>query len=275
MVANIAVLILAINFKVFLNTRRNLIYFLLSIFALMMTVLALQPGRTRVLGKNLNFIPANPASNQPNSIINTLIELPNFILSVLGGQRPYWIQNPGELPWEFAYGVGWLEFSLPSLVSIFLTISGSIILANKFQEYRKKNVVVFIFLLFCFGCYIIGWRLVNNYAAWYYFQPRYVSGFVISIFGIFLLTPVVSKISRFTTYVIVILNSIAISTAWLSIHSRYSLGTEHPFSNIFYEPANLWKPFGWFERSYIFALILILVSTLNYLIFRPQNKTLT
>ena len=275
MVANIAVIILSINLKIFFNTRKKLTYSILSIFILMMTVLLLQPGRTRIFGKNLNFIPANPTTNQPNSIINTLIELPNFVLSVIGGQRPYWIQNPGELPWEYAYGVGWLEFSLPSLVSICLTISGSIILANKFQEYRKKNVIVFIFLLFCFVCYIIGWRLVHDYAAWYYFQPRYVAGFVISIFGIILLNSVATKISSFTAFVIMVLNTTANSTAWLSIYSRYSLGTEHPFSNLFYKPENLWKPFDWFERSYIFALIFILLSTLNYLVYKPQKRTLS
>jgi hypothetical protein len=265
---NISVLILFIDRKILGKYfLRILPAFLLVIF-ISITMFFQNSGGGRVLGniisKNYSYIPASSTSGQPNSIVNTLLELPSYILSIFGGQRPYWTQFSGELPWEYAYGVGWLDFSFPSIVSILLVFSMVLLFANSLDAYTKKNVVVLFLVLISIVIYIVGWRLLKNYEPYYYFQPRYLAGFIIASFGVLLTTLKTKVVGKLQSVLIVMSTTTASVTAWAAVSARYSLGPNYAWSN--FTNSESWLVNELFSRPRLFLFLTIFTLLLNYLL---------
>jgi hypothetical protein len=273
-ILNVSVLILFIDRKILGKYfLRILPAFLLVIF-ISITMFFQNSGGGRVLSniisKNYSYIPASSTSGQPNSIINTLLELPSYILSIFGGQRPYWTQFVGELPWEYAYGVGWLEFNFPSIVSILLLLSMVLLLANSLDSYTKKNALVLSLLFISIIIYIVGWRLIKNYEPYYYFQPRYLAGFIIASYGLLLTTFKNKVIGKIQSTLIVIGATTASVMSWAAVSARYSLGPNYAWSN--FTNNESWILFESFPRSELLVLLISATFFKSIMITKFYNK---
>ena len=271
---NISVLILFIDRKILGKYFSRILPAFLLVILISITMFFQNSGGGRVLGnimsKNYSYIPASSTSGQPNSIVNTLLELPSYILSIFGGQRPYWTQFSGELPWEYAYGVGWLEFSFPSIVSILLVFSMVLLLANSFDAYTKKNVVVLFLVLISIVIYIVGWRLIKNYEPYYYFQPRYLAGFIIASYGVLLTTLKTKVVGKLQSIMIVISTTTASVVSWAAVSARYSLGPNYAWSNFINTES--WILFESFPRSEFLVLLIIVTFFKSIMITKFYNK---
>jgi len=275
-ILNACIFILFVDKKI---TRKNFISILPLIFIVIcisVTMFFQNSGLSRVLDSLINkkytYVPASISSGQPNSIVNTLLELPSYIMAIFGGQRPYWTQFSGELPWEYAYGVGWLEFNFPSIVSILLLLSMVLILANSLNAYTKRNIVVLFLIFLSIVTYIVGWRLIKAYGPWYYFQPRYLAGFIIASYGILLTTFKIKFLGKITSTLILLSSATASIVSWAAISARYSLGPNYAISN-FWENDS-WLAIDFFTRPKLFLFIIIITLILNYRILQINTKFL-
>jgi hypothetical protein len=193
-------------------------------------------------------------------------------MAIFGGQRPYWTQFSGELPWEYAYGVGWLEFNFPSIVSILLLLSMVLILANSLNAYTKRNIVVLFLIFLSIVTYIVGWRLIKAYGPGYYFQPRYLAGFIIASYGILLTTFKIKFLGKITSTLILLSSATASIVSWAAISARYSLGPNYAISN-FWENDS-WLAIDFFTRPKLFLFIIIITLILNFRILQINTKFL-
>jgi hypothetical protein len=273
-ILNVCVLILFVDKKILSKYFLRILPSFLLIISISITMFFQNSGNGRVLSKiiskNYSYIPASNSSGQPNSIVNTLLELPSYILSIFGGQRPYWTQFSGDLPWEYAYGVGWLEFSFPSIVSILLVLSMLLLLANSLDAYTKKNTVVLSLLFISIIIYIVGWRLLKNYEAAYYFQPRYLAGFIIASYGVLLTTFKTKAIGKLQSILIVVSTTTASVVSWAAVSARYSLGPNYAWSNFWGNES--WLALDSLPRSTLFLVVVIATIILNYRITRAFNS---
>jgi hypothetical protein len=275
-ILNACIFILFVDKKI---TRKNFISILPLIFIVIcisVTMFFQNSGLSRVLNSLINkkytYVPASISSGQPNSIVNTLLELPSYIMAIFGGQRPYWTQFSGELPWEYAYGVGWLEFNFPSIVSILLLLSMVLILANSLNAYTKRNIVVLFLIFLSIVTYIVGWRLIKAYGPGYYFQPRYLAGFIIASYGILLTTFKIKFLGKITSTLILLSSATASIVSWAAISARYSLGPNYAISN-FWENDS-WLAIDFFTRPKLFLFIIIITLILNFRILQINTKFL-
>ena len=275
-ILNVSVLILFIDRKILSKYFLKILPAFLLVIFISITMFFQNSGSARVLGnivsKNYSYIPASSTSGQPNSIVNTLLELPSYMLSIFGGQRPYWTQFSGELPWEYAYGVGWLEFSFPSIVSILLLFSMALLLANSLDAYTKKNTIVLVLVFISIVIYIVGWRLLKNYEPYYYFQPRYLAGFIIASYGLLLTTFKTKAIGKLQSILIVTSTTTASVVSWAAVSARYSLGPNYAWSNFWANES--WLAVGYLPRSNLFLVLVIATVVLNYRIIRAYNSIL-
>jgi hypothetical protein len=273
---NVSVLILFIDRKILGKYFLRILPAFFVVIFISITMFFQNSGGGRVLSniisKNYSYIPSSNTSGQPNSIVNTLLELPSYILSIFGGQRPYWTQFAGELPWEYAYGVGWLEFSFPSIVSISLLFSMVLLLANSLDTYTKKNAVVLFLLFISIVIYIVGWRLIKNYEPYYYFQPRYLAGFIIASYGLLLTTFKTRVIGKLQSTLIAIGATTASIISWAAVSARYSLGPNFAWSN--FTNSESWLLIESLSRFRLFFIIIFINLVLNYKILK-LNKFFT
>jgi hypothetical protein len=275
-IINVCVFILFVDKKILGKYFLRILPVFLFIISISITMFFQNSGIGRVLSKiisnNYSYIPASITSGQPNSIVNTLLELPSYILSIFGGQRPYWTQFAGELPWEYAYSVGWLEFSFPSIVSILLVFSMVLLLANSLDAYSKKNTIVLFLLFSSIVIYIVGWRLLKNYEPAYYFQPRYLAGFIIASYGVMLTTFKTTAIGKLQSKLIVISATTASVVSWAAVSARYSLGPNYAWSNFWANES--WLALDSLPRSTLLLVVVIATVILNYRIIRAYNSIL-
>lgn len=271
---NLCSLILFVERKLVSKYFVKLLPLISIIFLLSASMFFQNSGADRVLSNlkigNISYIPADISNDQPNSIINTLIELPSYILSIFGGQRPYWTPYSGDLPWEFAYGVGWLEFSFPSIVAILLIFSMTLLLANSVEVYTRKNLLILVSLIFSIVIFIVGWRLIKNYAPYYYFQPRYLAGFIIASFGLLLTTIKIKPLSPIQTSLIFLSSAVASVISWMSISTRYSLGPNHSLTNFWGNES--WNAIEILNRPRLFVILLVCTFAFNFSIIKLNKK---
>jgi hypothetical protein len=165
-----------------------------------------------------------------------------------------------------------LEFSFPSIVSIFLLFSMILLLANSLEIYSKKNIVVLFLIFFSIVVYIVGWRLIKNYEPYYYFQPRYLAGFIIASYGILLTTFKTKVIGNLQAILIFTSTTVSSTLSWAAVSSRYSMGQNYALTN--FGDSETWLAFESLTRSKLFFIIIISSLILNYLIIRMSTKFL-
>jgi hypothetical protein len=215
-------------------------------------------------------------NNQPNALINLVIELPSYVYSFLGGQKPIWIQPRGGLGRDFGYGVGWLEFNFPSLTGIFLLTVVFYLLLQHLKYSNKRSLISIFIILSGSFLLILFMRARTNFTESFYFQTRYMfpifmviiflslanSNIMYSIFGKIEKLFLISMIFTSTTF------------AWLFYISRYSSGLNFPYTT-FNAPIEWWPLPQSFGKLQLFLLFITLnILWLIISVWRPMSKNL-
>lgn len=184
-------------------------------------------------GRILEFPSAQEAPNdQPNAVINTLIELPAFIVGVFGGQAPDWVQRYGDLGRDFAFGIGWLEFNLPSITGTLIGGAALSAFLLGFNQTTIKKSLAIVTLFFPLIGLILYSRAAYGFRDGTYFQPRYFLPLLIVLIGIALLntkeTPIFTNFQSHLIFLMVLIGSIA---AWQATTTRYTVNPLAAFTN--------------------------------------------
>ena len=222
----------------------------------------------RVLFSKLNLPGAQTATDHPNPLVKTLLEVPSFFVALLGGQEPAVIISnsgvkqgqAGYFPTGLSYGIGWTEFALPSLVGVMMLVSLVVAVTVGFNRYSGSRVFAFAVVLISIPVFILGSRVLTISAGGGLMQPRYAVPILIPLVGIAVLNPstVTVLFNRFQAVTVGIALVLAGSVAWLATASRYAVGPEAAFTN-FGQTADWWWPTGP-SRLVWFLIIIVLTS---------------
>jgi hypothetical protein len=217
-------------------------------------------------GRILVFPSAQDApDDHPNAVINTLIELPAFIVGIFGGQASDWVQRYGDLGRDFTFGIGWLEFNLPSITGILI---GAAFIAAFFigfneSSIRKSLAVISLFLpviiLIIYSRAAFGFRDAT------YFQPRYFLPIFLVILAIALLQleNLNSIFTRFQYTLLSIILLMGSLFAWQATITRYTVNPLAAFTN-FGQKIEWWPFPEYLSRLDIFFLSLLVHSLWIY-----------
>lgn len=194
---------------------------------------------------------AQTATDQPNPILKTLLEVPSFVAGLWGGQRPSFIMSDsgfrqgvdGYRPVGFAYGLGWTDFALPSIVGVLALVAAVTVMSAGFNSYQRRRVVAFLLLLLALVTQVMMMRVVSNFTAEWSVQPRFVFPYVLPLAGIALLAHRRRLLSNFQALVASFSVAIAGAFAWLATASRYAVGPDAAFTN-FGQAADWWWSTG-------------------------------
>jgi len=235
-ISNLAVIILFLfpiidKFKI-LNNKYTIkfiqVFFSIFIFIFMKLFLEFYHGQKIVILNSTNDV------NNPHPIINILIELPGFVLGIIGGQEPRFYQNRGTLGRDFTFGVGWLEYNFLSITGIFIGAAVVIaIFSHLGQMNLRKKLIVNLYLTSFLSLIIIE-RALWGYLEGAYFQPRYFVGLFIS----FLTMLFISEQEEFINFsknqinFIFMLLSVGGIIAWRLVLVRYTSGLNYPITNL-------------------------------------------
>ena len=148
----------------------------------------------------------------------------------------------------------------------------ALLLANSLDAYTKKNTIVLVLVFISIVIYIVGWRLLKNYEPYYYFQPRYLAGFIIASYGLLLTTFKTKAIGKLQSILIVTSTTTASVVSWAAVSARYSLGPNYAWSNFWANES--WLAVGYLPRSNLFLVLVIATVVLNYRIIRAYNSIL-
>jgi len=191
--------------------------------------------------------PGDPARDQPNAVIKALAEMPTFLTSLVGGQRPVWVQRESAMDLTSAgystpayfYGVGSMEFQLPAAVGAILTaVIGAVILLG-FVDRRARKLVAFSASVVGLGGAILLTRASVGFVEWSSFfssniQPRYFFPYAILIVGVALIVrrrywPILNRTQA--TFVLIGL-VVAQAIALRGILARYIYGPDHSWTQL-------------------------------------------
>lgn len=190
-----------------------------------------------------------PATDQPNPFIKTLLEVPSFFVGLVGGQKPYVVMSEssynslqfGYRPTGLTYGIGWTDFSLPSVVGLaaFAVLIAAFTVG--FRRYLRSRALAVVFLIISIPVQILVVRVAVGFDPISQMQPRYVFPILSVIMGLTLFAgrirlPLLSKMQAGAMVAGVV---IAGSTAWLATATRYAIGPEAAFTN-FGQTADWW-----------------------------------
>jgi hypothetical protein len=202
------------------------------------------------------------SQEQPNAIVNLLIELPSFLLGVFGGQYPDRTQTSGELGVNFKYGVGWLEFNFLSITGILISLSvfSLFFIGLRFADYNK--VVAIIFLFASTVTIMIFIRGLDGFANNTYFQPRYFLPILLVILGISLIedqsrSPILNFIQASLLVLMVFIGGVI---SWLTVFTRYAISPLAPITNLD-QSINWWPAFEFLKiEKFNYFIMIFLVN---------------
>jgi hypothetical protein len=240
----IAIFIITFNKEIFINKSKRFYLSLSILLALFSFYFFSFVSRILIGGIGLRFPGAQSTNDQPNSLVNLLLDFPSFIVALFGGQSPYKDQFRGDLYKNFSYGISWSDFSLPTVTGISIFTSFIVLLFAGLNKASLKKMLsvatIFTTLILIViltkgssGIYLEAFNAVH-------FQPRYfIPGLLILTGFSFiksgkndpLLNPIPSAIV--TTFLIT-----GGSFAWLATISRFSVGPNSAFTNFWKDP--LW-----------------------------------
>jgi hypothetical protein len=209
---------------------------------------------------NFSFPGAQTGTDQPNAILKTLVELPAFFLGLLGGQGPQvglstGITNEVQAGYThsgFYYGIGWLDFSLPPLVSVIAGLGLAGLLFIAMRQYNVWKFLSLVFIGIAVVVLILLMRATIAFAWGNFIQPRYVFPIFLAFSGLALTVRVkrISLINRLQAGVLVVGITTAASIAWLATATRYAVGPNAAYTNFGQTPEWWWNigpgRLGWF-----------------------------
>ena len=185
-------------------------------------------------GQKIEVLNSTNDLGNPNPIINILIEIPGFMLGIIGGQEPRFYQNRGTLGRDFTFGVGWLEYNFLSITGIFI---GAAVMMTVFSHLQKNNLrkkLIINIYVTSFLSLIILERALWGFLDGAYFQPRYFVGFLISFLTVLFISDSKATISLSKTQInfIFILLVTGGIIAWRIVLVRYTSGLDYPITNL-------------------------------------------
>jgi hypothetical protein len=209
------------------------------------------PFRVReYLGLTLQFPSAYLPMDQPNPLVNTLLEVPSFLAGVLGGQLPTWTQRgdhfndmiQGHTTPGFSYGVGWTDVANPTLSGILVLVCAAAALFLGFASYSRRKVVAVAFLVLAIVVQIIFMRAAYGFLEAWYLQPRYFIPMVFVVLGVSAIVFPRSRpvLNRGQAVVMVVLLSLADGVSLLATMTRYTRSQLAAYTNIGVEPDWWW-----------------------------------
>jgi hypothetical protein len=214
------------------------IFLINSIVALLLAIVFASRKFGSFLGLNLN----SSNAEQPNAILNLIVELPAFFATFVGGQKPIWVQPDGELGRNFGYGVAWLEFNFPSITGLFLTLIIFYLIVTFIRDTPKLKIFSLIFMVLSTIFLILIMRAKYSFLDGFYFQTRYLYPlFLVFCFLVFLdYGGLDQKLKNFDLKLTGIFILIGNIFAWQFYVSRYVTGLEYPYTS--FKTEILWWP---------------------------------
>lgn len=221
---------------------------------------------------------AAPATDQPNPIIKTLTEIPSFFVGLVGGQRPYVVMSEssfnqlqyGYQPTGLTYGLGWTDFSLPSVVGLSAFAVLVVAFAVGFRRYRLGRVLAVVFLVLSIPLQVVVVRITVGFGPIGLIQPRYIIPILAVVMGMTLYagrirSPLLSKVQAAAMMLGVV---IAGSFAWLATATRYAIGPESAYTN-FGQAVDWWWAAGpsrlvWFVIAVIVTIMWAWATIWNF-----------
>jgi hypothetical protein len=264
-----AIFIITFNKEIFINKSKQFYLSSSIVVALISFYLFSFVSGKLIGGIGLRFPGAQSTNDQPNSLVNLLLDFPSFIVGLFGGQSPYKDQFRGDLYKNFSYGISWSDFSLPTVTGISIFTSFIVILFAGLNKASLKKMLsvttVFINLVLIIiltkGSSGVRFGAFNDV----HFQPRYFIPGLLILTGFSLiksgkndplLNPIPSAIV--TTFLI-----IGGSFAWLATISRFSVGPNSAFTNFWKDP--LWWSLPESITRLEFFIVTFLITTLWYI----------
>jgi hypothetical protein len=201
----------------------------------------------------LSFPPGNAATDQPNPLLKTLLEVPAFVAGVFGGQQP-WTQRESINDWGqqgyswhgFTYGVGSVDVINPSIAAVLVGACAAAVLFLGLGRVSRRKLVVVAALSAAFLGQIVLMRALVGFGAWWSggvqwsLQPRYylplamvILGFTVAVFP-----RAVPFLTRVQAGVLAVLLSIAAVTSLAGTMGRFVHGQDHSWVQL--NPATGW-----------------------------------
>lgn len=246
---------LAVAFLGFSKARRHrLRLYLWALSGVIASIVAAVVFLFPTLFVSLDIPGAQTATDQPNPLIKILLEIPSFMAGMLGGQEPNFIMsNSGEdqalegyRPTGLTYGIGWTEFSLPSVVGVVGSASVAAAVVVGFTSYSRSRILATAFVAVAVVGQIFLLRALAGFdAITSNVQPRYIFPLTLVLLGISLLVSR-SRLVVFTRVQGVLIGMgvlLAGSIAWLASATRYAVGPNAAFTN-FGQTADWWWESG-------------------------------
>ena len=207
--------------------------------------------RDRYLGWPMSWPGAQTATDQPNPVLKTLMEIPGFFLGLLGGQRPGYVLSDsgfnqgvdGYRPTGLLYGLGWAEVQLPSIVSIAGLVAVVVVAAVGLNSYRVSRLVAVLFLITAVVGQILVMRSMVDFISFWEIQPRYFVPIFLVILGLLAFSPGLRKplLTRAQALVVILGLVIGGSVAWMTTAARYAIGPDAAFTNFGQTPDWWWE----------------------------------
>ena len=207
--------------------------------------------RDRYLGWPMSWPGAQTATDQPNPVLKTLMEIPGFFAGLLGGQRPGYVLSDsgfnqgvdGYRPTGLLYGLGWTEVQLPSIVSIAGLVAVVVVAAVGLNSYRLSRLVAVLFLITAVVGQILIMRSMVDFISFWEIQPRYFVPIFLVILGLLAFSPGLGKrlLTRAQALVVMLSVIVAGSVAWMATAARYAIGPDAAFTNFGQTPDWWWE----------------------------------
>jgi hypothetical protein len=183
--------------------------------------------------------------------LKTLSELPAFFFGLFGGQGSYseiktgLDDVPGARTSGFVYGLGWVEFNLPSFVGIIGATSTLIVIFLILRKISIHKTVTLLILIISFAAVILALRANIDFQNFNHVQPRYLFPLLLAAVGIALISSIKRRplLSRTQASLLVIALTFSGSIAWLATASRYAIGPSALITD-FGQPYEWWWHIG-------------------------------
>lgn len=217
---------------------------------------------------------AQTSTDQPNPFAKTVVEFPAFIMGLLGAQGPQSGLSTGGAnrflegysTAGFYYGIGWMDFNLPSLVGILsgLATFGVIFVAMK--RYGAWQVAGILITTLSVVALVMWMRAAVNYQNVVQIQPRYIFPIFLASIGIALCVPVIRRalLSRLQALLVTIFLITSGSFAWLATATRYAVGPDAAYTNFGQTPVWWWGigpgRLGWFLIAILITSVWVYVT---------------
>lgn len=233
------------------HLRRRLHLLWLGLLAIPLIAVAAVFSVGRYLQFGPSFPSGNPEWDQPNAVLKALLELPNFLVGIIGGQSPFWSQRASrvdaEMPgfsWPgYSYGVGWTDVFNPGISGILILTCVAGVIFLGFSSYSRRKVIAIALLVLALVVQAILMRAMVGFQPTWFLQPRYFIAPVMVIVGLAALAypAKLRLVNRGQATLLVCALTVAYSTSLLATIGRYTYGQNHSWTGLSADVSWWWQ----------------------------------